>query len=329
MTLGNMKRVVVLFQLGGPDSIQAVEPFLYNLFRDPCIIDLPGAFLFRNMLARLISRSRAPKVIELYNKIGGKSPILDETLAQATCLRKELAARGTALDVHVAMRYWHPLTEEAVRKLLACDVDEAILLPLYPHFSRATTGSSLREWRRVIRRLGLQDCKTEIVESYHDHLLYIDALVERVVESLEKLPAEQRAKVHLVFSAHGTPLKLVRQGDPYSRQIRRTYELVVERGSFGLSHHLCFQSKVGPLKWLEPSLIQTIEDLARKNVSHIVVIPISFVSEHIETLSEINIEAREEATRLGIEYFDMTQALSTSGKFIAALTDLVLKKVYP
>ena len=225
------------------------------------------------------------------------------------------------------MRYWHPFTEEMIKKLLANGTEEVILLPLYPHFSRATTGSAVNEWNRVVKRMNAAHLRTILVKDYFNHPLYIDALVERVQQAIEKVKEESRDKIQLVFSAHGTPMKLVRKGDPYSHQIRETYELVVKKGNFGLPHLLCFQSKVGPQKWLEPSLVKAVEDLAHKKVSHIIVNPIAFVSDHIETLSEINIEARDEAIKMGVQYFAMTDALLTSEKFIGCLTDLVLKEL--
>lgn len=321
-------RAVILLQLGGPDSLDAVQPFLYNLFVDPDIIDLPGAFLFRKPLAQLISTRRTPKVQELYKRIGDRSPILPQTQQQAESLKKYLAGKGEDTLVEIAMRYWHPLTEETVKRLLSVGTREVILLPLYPHYSKATTGSSVREWQRVAARMGAAHMRTKIIRHYHDHPMYIRSLVERVEEAIQRVPAQERSKIHLIFSAHGTPMKLVRDGDPYSYQIRRTYELVVEQGKFGLEHHLCFQSKVGPQKWLEPSLAKMIEMLGEQKVSHLIVIPTAFVSDHIETLSEINIEARHEASELGVTYFDMTAPLLTSAKFIECLGDLVLQSFH-
>jgi ferrochelatase len=185
----------------------------------------------------------------------------------------------------------------------------------------------MNEWKKNVALSNASHLSTKLVESYYDHPLYIAALVENIARALDRVPREERKNVHIVFSAHGTPLKLVKQGDPYSHQIRKTYELVVQSGNFGLPHHLCFQSKVGPQKWLEPSLTQTIEMLASKKVSHVLVVPIAFVTDHIETLSEINMEAREKAEHLGIKYFDMMPALIANEKFIACLTDLVLKQL--
>jgi ferrochelatase len=328
MNVHKEKIAVVLLQLGGPDSLDSVEPFLYNLFCDPDIIDIPGAFLFRKKLARIISTRRAPKVQELYKQIGSRSPILKQTQLQANRLWEVLRAKGYNVDVHVAMRYWHPMTDVAVKKIIDSKPDRIILLPLYPHFSKATTGSSVNEWNRVAQRLNLPSIPTSLVQQYFDHPLYIEAIVKRIRCALERVPKSDRHKVQLVFSAHGTPMKLVRDGDPYSHHIRKTYELVVERGQFGLPHTLCFQSKVGPQQWLKPSLVETIERLGHEGKTHLLVIPIAFVTDHIETLSEINIEARAEAMKLGVKYYDMMPALLTEESFIGCLSDLVEKQIH-
>lgn len=317
---------VVLLQLGGPDSLESVQPFLYNLFCDPDIIDLPFAFLFRKRLAKYIATKRAPKVQELYKGIGGKSPIRELTGQQAAALGQALRTHINA-KVYVAMRYWHPMTAEVVSDLYNDGIEQVVLLPLYPQYSRSTTGSSVNEWTRVVEAQERHPLPTALIDHYCDHPLYIKAIVRNIGAVLEKVPATERSAVHLVFSAHGTPMKLVREGDPYAQQIRTTYEAVVREGNFGLPHHLCFQSKVGPQKWLEPSLDATIERLGREKVSHIIVVPIAFVSDHIETLSEINIEAREEAHHLGVRYFDMMPALNSSPLFIETLADVVIKKV--
>ncbi|MBI4534643.1 MAG: ferrochelatase [Ignavibacteriae bacterium] len=317
---------VVLLQLGGPDSLETVEPFLYNLFCDPDIIDLPLAFLFRKALARIISGRRAPKVQEYYRRIGGKSPILKLTMRQARSLERELQGKLNA-NVYISMRYWHPMTDEVVDRLYRDGVERVVLLPLYPHYSKTTTGSSVNEWNRVMSHRGLNHLSVTLVDEYCDHPLYIAALVRNINIALNRVAKENRSKVHLVFSAHGTPVKLVRAGDPYQQQIIRTYNAVVEQGVWGLQHHLCYQSKVGPEKWLEPSLEDTIKRLAGEKVSHLIVIPIAFVSDHSETLWEINMESKQEARALGIKYFDMSPALNTNPMFIKALADVVVKKV--
>jgi len=317
---------VVLLQLGGPDSLESVEPFLYNLFCDPDIIDLPLAFLFRKPLARLISRRRAPKVQEYYRRIGGRSPILKLTHRQALALQRELEKTMRA-KVYIAMRYWHPLTEETLEEVRRDGVRRVVLLPLYPHYSRTTTGSSVGEWRRWMARRQATDMEVDVVEEYCDHPAYIGALVRQIAIALRRVPSADRTRVHLVFSAHGTPVKLVRGGDPYQQQIIRTYDAVIRAGNFGLPHHLCYQSKVGPERWLEPSLGQTVRQLAGEGASHLVVVPIAFVSDHSETLWEINIQVKEEAKKLGVRYYDMSPALHTNPLFIRALADLVTSRV--
>lgn len=317
---------VVLLQLGGPDALASVEPFLYNLFSDPDIIDLPLAFLFRKRLARTISGKRTPHVQEFYKKIGRRSPILKLTLRQARALECELAKNINA-RVYVAMRYWHPLTDVAVEQIQREKISRVVLLPLYPQYSKTTTGSSVNEWNRVIAQRGVRDLDVSVVEEYCEHPKYIAALIRNIEIALARVPAQDRAKVHLVFSAHGTPMKLVRSGDPYQQQIIRTYNAVLREGKFGLSHHLCYQSKVGPQKWLEPSLFQTVTVLAKDGVTHLVVVPIAFVSDHSETLWEINMQMRQEAKKMGITYFDMSPALNTNPLFVRALADVVLRKI--
>ncbi len=319
------RSAVVLLQLGGPDSLDAVEPFLYNLFCDPDIIDLPLAFLFRKPLARLISSRRAPFVQEYYRHIGGRSPILRLTRRQAIALERRMQAEAQ-VAVKVAMRYWHPLTEQTVKELQNEHVEKVVLLPLYPQYSRSTTGSSVNEWRRIAARAGYSP-DVRVVEEYCEHPLYVRALVEHIRIGLLRVPEADRKKVHLVFSAHGTPMKLVRQGDPYQGQIERTRNAVVKAGNFGLPHHLCYQSKVGPQKWLEPALIGTIHALATDGISHVLVVPLAFVSNHVETLWEINMEVRREANALGIRYFDMTPALHTNASFIGALAELATERL--
>ncbi len=319
---------VVLLQLGGPDSLSSVEPFLYNLFCDPDIIDLPLAFLFRRTLAGIIARRRATRVQQFYARIGGRSPILNLTRRQASALERGLRPVIDARVV-IAMRYWHPMTDEAIDTLLAAGVEKVVLLPLYPQYSKTTTGSSVREWERALGRRGLRHFLVQTVTEYCEHPLYVAALVRNIGIALRRVPSAERGAVHLVFSAHGTPVSLVRRGDPYKAQIEKTYAAVVREGHFGLPHHLCYQSKVGPQRWLEPSLDGTIERLARERVSHLIVVPIAFVSDHSETLWEINIEARQEAKRLGIRYFDMSPALHTAPEYIAALRDLIMQKVTP
>ncbi len=314
------KIAVVLFQLGGPDSQSAVEPFLYSLFCDPDIINFPGSFLARKPLAKLISTTRAKKVRHHYAEIGGGSPIRRLTQQQARALEVALRPHIDARTI-VAMRYWHPDTQEAIEALESADFDELVLLPLYPHYSFATTGSSLKEWDRLYKAR----VPAHLIDHFFDHPDYIAAIVERVNTVLLQLPRPE--DVHLVFSAHGLPMTLVEKGDPYPQHIEGTVHLVREMGAWPNPHILCFQSRVGPQKWLQPSLTSTIEKMAGQGIKRILVIPISFLTEHIETLYEINIEAREHAESLGIREFHMMPALNDSPLLIRSLADLVLRAV--
>ncbi len=308
---------VVLFQLGGPDTPRAIEPFLFNLFCDPDIIDFPFARIGRKPLAKLISATRAKKVQHHYQAIGGASPIRRFTERQASALQEKLAAEGLDARCLVAMRYWHPFTAEAIERFHVAGCDEVVLLPLYPQYSSTTTGSSLNEWRRLFH----DDVPAHCVEPFYRHPLYLDALIEKVDEALARFPEPGRAEI--VFSAHSVPMAVIAKGDPYQRHIEETVELLMQRGGWPNRHRLCYQSKVGASKWLQPSLRRTIRDLAAGHVGEVCVVPIAFVSDHVETLGEIDHEAREEAVALGIKQFEMTAGLNESPTFIAALADLV------
>jgi protoporphyrin/coproporphyrin ferrochelatase len=308
---------VILFQLGGPDTPQAIEPFLFNLFSDPDIIDFPFARLGRKPLAKLISATRAKKVQHHYSAIGGASPIRKFTEQQARALQQKLADDGLDATCFVAMRYWHPFTAEAIEQLRAAECDEVVLLPLYPQYSSTTTGSSLNEWRRLFR----EDVPVHCVESFYRHPLYLDALVEKVDEALARF--SECSGVEIVFSAHSVPVSVIAKGDPYQRHIEETVELLMQRGGWQNRYRLCYQSKVGASKWLQPSLHRTIRDLASEQVKQVCIVPIAFVSDHVETLGEIDHEAREEAAEFGITQFEMTSGLNDSPTFIAALADLV------
>jgi len=314
---------VVLFQLGGPDSSAAVEPFLYNLFCDPDIIDFFGAWFARRPLARWIARKRAGVVRAHYDAIGGHSPIRRLTERQARALEAALAPHCDARCV-IAMRYWNPLTAEAVAEVNASGAEELVLLPLYPQYSFATSSSSLKEWKRLYNPNG-NVLRAHVIEKFFDHPLYIQSIAENIALTLTHFDAPDRA--HIVFSAHGLPVSLIERGDPYAKHVEETVRLVMQHGAWKNAHTLCYQSKVGRRKWLTPSLTETIENLARSGEKRLLVVPIAFVTEHIETLHEINIEAREEAHKLGVEQFEMMPAVGDSPTFISALADLVLKAI--
>ena len=329
---------VVLFQLGGPDSLDAVEPFLVNLFSDPEIINFPFARLARPTLAKLVARNRAGKVRHHYKEIGGRSPIIELTQRQARALEQELR-RSLEARVWVAMRYWHPLTEEVVREVAEAQPDELVLLPLYPQYSKVTTGSSLNEWKRRQAEVARWDIPTRNVPEFFRHSLYLEAVVENINLALARFPGacggcsippkagQPSEPVVLVFSAHGVPLSVIESGDPYCRQTEETVELVMQRGGWRHPHLLCYQSRVGPGRWTEPMLHTTLQNVRASGATRVLVVPISFVTEHIETLYEIDIEAREQAERLGFEQFEVMAALNDSPLFIQCLADLVLKTV--
>lgn len=308
---------VVLFQLGGPDSLGAVRPFLYNLFCDPDIIQLPLGWLLRKPLARFIAWRRVEHVRHAYEEIGGRSPIGLLTERQARALERALEADAEVRAV-IAMRYWHPFTLEAIEKLRSFPYDELVLLPLYPQYSFATTRSSLKEWNRCFRP---DQRPVRTIEHFFSHPRNIEALVEKITVTLSHFDNPEQAT--LLFSAHSLPVSYIERGDPYQKHIEETVRLVLEAGKWPNRHILCYQSKVGRQKWLEPSLLNTITACAQSGQKQLLVCPVSFVTEHIETLHEINIEAREEAEHLGIEQFEMVPSLNDSPLFISALADLV------
>ncbi|MGA8216064.1 MAG: ferrochelatase [Candidatus Sulfotelmatobacter sp.] len=319
MTRTTRRVGVVLFQLGGPDTLAAIEPFLYNLFCDPDIIDFPFARIGRKPLAKLISTTRAHKVQHHYTTIGGGSPIRRFTERQAQALQAELAEHGLDARCFVAMRYWHPFTSEAIAQLQAAQCDEVVLLPLYPQYSSTTTGSSLNEWQRLFR----DDAPIHNVGPFYRHPMYLDAVIEKIEKALSRFPKPERAEI--IFSAHSVPMSIIAKGDPYQRQIEETVRLLMERGGWPNRHRLCYQSKVGASKWLQPSLHRTLRDLAAEKVGEVCIVPVAFVSDHVETLGEIDHEAREEARRLGIRQFEMSAGLNDSPKFVSALGELVLE----
>ena len=317
MTRKGRRVGVVLFQLGGPDTLEAIEPFLYNLFCDPDIIDFPFARIGRKPLAKLISTTRARKVQHHYATIGGGSPIRRNTEMQAKALQCELQSQGIDAQCFVAMRYWHPFTAEAIGQIEAANCDELVLLPMYPQYSSTTTGSSLNEWRR--RYSG--DLPTYCVESFYRNTIYLDSVVEKINEALARFG--NAGNPEIVFSAHSVPMSVVEKGDPYQQQIEETVRLLADRGGWRNSHRLCYQSKVGASKWLQPSLHHTLKQLSAEHVREVCIVPVAFVSDHVETLGEIDHEAREEAQLLGFTQFEMTKGLNDSPMFISALARVV------
>lgn len=320
-----MSRIaVVLFNLGGPDSPAAVEPFLRNLFADPAILRVPG--LVRRFLAPLIARRRASTAQAIYAQMGGRSPILPQTQAQAAALDAALAARSPehAFRSFIAMRYWHPFSAETVSAVKAYAPDRIVLLPLYPQMSTATSESSVIDWRRSARSAGL-DAPTQTICCYpaQDGLIAAAAALIRYAYD----PAATTRPVRLLFSAHGLPEKVIRAGDPYQWQVERTAQAIVERLAIpGLDWAVCYQSRVGPLKWIGPSTDSEIRR-AGNDGKAVVLFPIAFVSEHSETLVELDIEYRELAHQAGVADYRRVATVGVTTAFIDGLADLVLHAV--
>jgi ferrochelatase len=315
---------VVLLNLGGPDSLDAVEPFLYNLFCDPFIIDLPLGFLFRKPLARRISSKRSHEVRHFYQLIGGKSPLLELTQRQARALERRLNEFGR-YKVLIAMRYWHPFTEEAVELVRDCGAGSVVLLPLYPQYSRTTSTSSIAEWKRLARKHGVDKIPTRIIHSYHNDANYISAVAENLRRCLKENWQPLDKQPHILFSAHGVPVSVIEGGDPYKTQIEETVRLVMDEMQYSHAHVLCYQSKVGKAEWLKPSTEDTIKELATKGVKNLLVVPIAFVSDHSETLYELDILLKGVATEAGVKKYVRMPSLNSSPRFINALAELVRK----
>ena len=313
---------VLLLNLGGPESPDDVRPFLFNLFADPEIIRLPLPFLQRP-LAWLISSSRAKQSQANYQQIGGGSPLRRITEEQAEALRQVLADRGTEASIYIGMRYWYPFTEEAVAQIKRDGIEKLVVLPLYPQFSISTSGSSFR----LLERLWLEDPALQrivytAIPSWYDRPGYTEAMADLIAQELDKLEIPDQA--HIFFSAHGVPVSYVEEaGDPYQREIEHCTELIMKSLNRPNPHTLAYQSRVGPVEWLQPYTEDAIEQLAQQGVKDLVVVPISFVSEHIETLQEIDIEYREIAEEAGIHGFHRVPALNTHPRFIGDMADMV------
>ncbi|MFN5514752.1 MAG: ferrochelatase [Cyanobacteriota bacterium] len=314
---------VLLLNLGGPEKLEDVRPFLFNLFSDPEIIRLPSPLL-QKPLAWLISTLRSKKSQANYQQIGGGSPLLQITEAQGQALETALTAQGEDATIYIGMRYWHPFTEEAIAEIKKDRPQRLVILPLYPHFSISTSGSSFR----VIEDLWRQDpdlwqIDYTLVPSWYDHPGYIQAMADLIEAELTKFPEPDRA--HIFFSAHGVPQSYVDEaGDPYQSEIETCTRLIMQALNRPNPHTLAYQSRVGPVEWLKPYTEDALTELGNQGVKDLLVVPISFVSEHIETLQEIDIEYREIAEEAGIHNFQRVPALNTYPGFIGALADLVV-----
>ena len=315
---------VLLLNLGGPDKLEDVGPFLFNLFADPEIIRIPFPALQRP-LAWLISSRRTKISQENYRQIGGGSPLRQITEAQAEALGEQLAALGQPASVYIGMRYWHPFTEEAIASIKRDQIDHLVILPLYPQFSISTSGSSFR----LLQKMWLEDPKLKHIEytvipSWYKQPGYLQAMAQLIAKELDTF--ENPDSVHIFFSAHGVPKNYVEEaGDPYQQEIEECTALIMQTLNRPNAHTLAYQSRVGPVEWLQPYTEDAIKELGAKEVKDLVVVPISFVSEHIETMQEIDIEYREIAEEAGIHNFRRVPALNTNPIFIQGMANLVLE----
>ncbi|MEH2207707.1 MAG: ferrochelatase [Nostoc sp.] len=314
---------VLLLNLGGPDKLEDVGPFLYNLFSDPEIIRLPFRWL-QKPLAWFIATRRTRTSQENYKQIGGGSPLRRITEAQGEALKEQLGFLGQEVNIYVGMRYWHPYTEEAIAQITQDKIEHLVILPLYPQFSISTSGSSFR----LLDKLWQEDPKLQpidytVIPSWYKQPGYLQAMAQLIAQELEQFPNPD--DVHIFFSAHGVPKSYVEEaGDPYQAEIEECTALIMQTLNRPNAHTLAYQSRVGPVEWLQPYTEDALKELGAEGVKDLVVVPISFVSEHIETLQEIDIEYREVAEESGIHNFRRVPAPNTHPVFINALAELVI-----
>lgn len=316
--IGPKKVAIVIFNLGGPGSLEAVKPFLFNLFYDKYIITLPA--FFRYIIAWLISSKREKFAQKIYSHTGNKSPILGETLAQKDALAAVLKNRADFdFEIFVSMRHWHPMSDEVAAGVEKYSPDEIILLPLYPQFSTTTTLSSIEDFRRALNKTGLGNLPVKTVCCYPDDPDFIESHAELIKKSIEG-----RSNYRILFSAHGLPEKIIKSGDPYQWQVEKTVKDITGRlGVDNLDYRITYQSRVGPMKWIGPNTEDEIKLAAREKKS-LIIVPVAFVSEHVETLVELDIEYRSIADEAGIDYIRV-KTPGTDDRFIDSLAGMVIK----
>jgi len=314
-----MRKVVILFNLGGPDKLESVEPFLFNLFNDPEILSIPS--IIRYPLAKFISKRRAPVAKNIYKEIGNRSPILELTQKQATSLEKSLSTKGN-YKCFVVMRCWHPRAADVIKKIKEFNPEEIILLPLYPQFSAATSGSSINEWNDLCKKEDF-NIRTKTICCYPTESNFIKSHVNLIRKTIQN---EESKNFKLLFSAHGLPEIKIKKGDPYQWQVEKTVEkIMLELKDDNLDHTISYQSRVGPLKWIGPSTDDEIVKYSKEKKG-IVIVPVAFVSEHSETLVELDIEYKKLAVKNGCSFYKRVPALGIEENFIKGLTELVLGK---
>jgi len=313
-----MKKAVILFNLGGPDKLESVEPFLFNLFNDPAIISIPS--IFRYPLAKLISKRRAPIAKNIYKKIGNKSPILELTLDQAKSLEKNLSGKGE-YKCFVVMRCWQPRASDVIDKVKEYNPEEIILLPLYPQYSASTSGSSINEWNDLCKKENYK-VKTKTICCYPTENNFIKSHINLIKKTIKTL---ENNNFKLLFSAHGLPESKIKKGDPYQWQVEETVkEIMSKLSSENIDYVISYQSRVGPMKWIRPSTDAVIIKHSKENKG-IVIVPVAFISEHSETLVELDIEYKKLAEKNGCTFYKRVPALGTEENFINGLAELVLQ----
>jgi ferrochelatase len=312
---------LILLNMGGPDSLEAVEPFLYNLFSDRELIQLPAGALLQKPFARLISHFRAKHVVENYRTIGGKSPLLEWTQKQAA----GIAQRLDNMQPFVVMRYWRPRAEDVLEQIKQAGIEQAVVLSMYPHYTGATTGSSINDFKRTAARI-FPELSYRLIEEWYDLPGYLDALANRIQTALDNFSKSEREEVQIVFSAHALPQKFIDRGDPYLKQVEATVAGVMQRVG-AVDWHLGFQSRSGPVKWMAPETTEVMERLAAAGKKTLLLVPVSFVSDHIETLHEIDIEYREHAEEHGIVKYVRAPSLNDGADFLQAMADLVKNRM--
>ena len=311
---------LILLNMGGPDSLAAVKPFLYNLFSDRELIQLPAGALLQKPFAKMISHFRAKKVVENYRVIGGKSPQLEWTQAQAV----GIAVRLENVQPYVVMRYWKPRAEQVLAEIKAAGIERAVVLSMYPHYTGATTGSSINDFKRAAAKIypGLE---YQLIENWYDWPGYLDALAARINEGLDSFHELLRDDVQILFSAHALPQKFIDRGDPYQRHVETTASEVMQRvGDYPWK--IAWQSRSGPVKWMEPGTEEVIRQLADAGHQSLLLVPISFVSDHIETLEEIDIQYRNLAADCGFAHFHRAPSLNDHADFLDGMAALVKEK---
>ncbi|MGH7803032.1 MAG: ferrochelatase [Candidatus Binatia bacterium] len=315
---------VLFFNLGGPERLEDVKPFLVNLFSDPEIIRIRSPFL-RKLVAWWIATTRRRLSESYYAKIGGGSPLRRLTEAQAEALERALAACGVEARVYVGMQCWAPTIDDAVDRIALDGIERLVVLPLYPQFSLATTGSALHVFEAALARRKVAGLDRRVIRAWHDDPGYVRALAATIAPELAAFPDPGGAATHVVYSAHSVPQKYIEEGDPYLEHTQRTFDLVEHELGGRHRSTLAFQSKVGPVKWLEPSTNDVIAELGKQGAKQLLIVPISFVSDHIETLYEIDILYKGLAAEAGIPHFRRAPSLNVAPPFVEALRDIVIR----